>query len=237
MSELPSYLSPEQARGLKIDTRSDIFSFGVVIYEMLTGVTPFSGASVADIIAAVLKSEPKPLSDFLKSFPSELEWIIAKSLRKERKERYQTVRELLADLKRLRQRLEFETELQQRVSDPNLTNKTNLNEHATLIFPANQTKTLIRKTRKAIDSLAVLPFINVAGDANTEYLSDGITENTINSLSKLPKLRVVPRSTVFRYKDQENDLQKIGEELGVRAVFAGRVMQIGRRDNRQSRTR
>ena len=222
------YLSPEQARGLKIDTRSDIFSFGIVIYEMITGKPPFSGATIADIIAAILKSEPKPLSEFLKSAaPSELEWMISKALQKERAERYQTVKDLLADLKRLRQRLEFETELQQRVSDPNLTNRTNLNEHATLIFPQTQTRTLIRKTRKAIDSLAVLPLINVAGDEKSEYLSDGITENTINSLSKLPKLRVVPRSTVFRYKGQETDLQKVGEELGVRAVFAGRVMQVG----------
>ncbi len=222
-----SYLSPEQARGLKIDTRSDIFSLGVVIYEMLTGKPPFTGASVADIIAAVLKTEAAPLSRSLKKVPSELEWIISKSLKKERDERYQTIKDLLADLKRLRQRLEFETELHQRISDPNLTNKTNLNEHATLVFPVNQTTTVVRKTRKAIDSLAVLPFVNVAGDEQSEYLSDGITENTINSLSKLPKLRVVPRSTVFRYKNQENDLQKIGEELGVRAVFAGRVMQLG----------
>ena len=222
-----SYLSPEQARGLKIDTRSDVFSLGVVIYEMLTGKPPFTGASVADIIAAVLKSEPKPLSEFLKKVPSELEWIITKSLKKEREERYKSVKDLSADLKRLRQRLEFETELHQRISDPNLTNNTNLNEHATLVFPINQTTTVIRKTRKAIDSLAVLPLVNVAGDERSEYLSDGITECTINSLSKLPKLRVVPRSTVFRYKGEENDLQKIGEELGVRAVFAGRVMQLG----------
>ena len=91
----------------------------------------------------------------------------------------------------------------------------------------NLTQTAIRKTRKAIDSLAVLPFANAADDSNAEYLSDGITESIINSLSKLPKLRVVPRSTVFRYKGQENDLQMIGQELGVRAVFAGRVMQLG----------
>ena len=222
-----AYLSPEQARGQKVDTRSDIFSLGVVIYEMITGVPPFSGASIADIIAAVLGTEPKPLSEFLRSAaPSELEWIIAKALRKQREERYQTVREMLADLRRLRQRLQFETELR-RVSDSGLTNRTHLNEHATLLMPQNQTRTLIKKTRRAIDSLAVLPFVNVTGDEKSEYLSDGITECTINSLSKLPKLRVVPRSTVFRYKGKENDLQRIGEELGVRAVFAGRVMQLG----------
>lgn len=221
-----AYLSPEQARGLKVDTRSDIFSLGVVLYEMIAGAAPFSGASVADIIAAVLKSEPKPLAEFLKSVPSELEWIIAKSLKKERKERYQNIKELTADLKRLRHRLEFETELQ-RVSDSNLKNRTNLVENPTLVFSNNSANPVIKKTRKQIDSLAVLPLANVSGDQKTEYLADGITEYTINSLSQLPKLRVVPRSTAFRYKNQENDLQKIGEELGVRAVFAGRVMQLG----------
>ena len=221
-----AYLSPEQARGAKVDTRSDIFSLGVLIYEMIAGATPFAGATVPDIIAAILKSEPKPLSDFLKTSPPELEWIIAKSLKKERKARYQNIRELSADLKRLGQRLEFETELQ-RVSDSDLKNQTNSNENPTLVFSNNPTNTAIKKTRKAIDSLAVLPLANVSGDQKTEYLADGITEYTINSLSQLPKLRVVPRSTAFRYKNQENDLQKIGEELGVRAVFAGRVMQLG----------
>ena len=225
-----SYMSPEQARGQEVDTRSDIFSFGVLLYEMVTGFLPFSGASAADVIAAILKSEPKPISEFVKNVPSELEWSIAKALRKEREERYQTIRELLGDLRRLKHRLEFETELK-RVSDSGSTNNANLSERATLILPqgAVQTASLtrIRRTRKAIDSLAVLPFINVADDPNAEYLSDGITECTINSLSKLPKLRVVPRSTVFRYKGQETDLQKVGEELGVRAVFSGRVMQLG----------
>lgn len=224
-----AYLSPEQARGAKIDTRSDIFSLGVLIYEMIAGATPFAGASVVDIIAAILKSEPKPLSDFLKTAPPELEWIIAKSLKKERRERYQNISELAADLKRLGQRLEFETELQ-RVSDSDLTKQINSGENPTLVFSNNSnnlTNTVIKKTRKQIDSLAVLPLANVSGDQKTEYLADGITEYTINSLSQLPKLRVVPRSTAFRYKNQENDLQKIGEELGVRAVFAGRVMQLG----------
>ncbi len=222
------YMSPEQARGLEIDTRSDIFSFGAVIYEMVAGCPPFSGATVADLIAAILKSEPKK---FVKTIPSELEWSIAKALKKEREERYRAIKDLAADLKRLRQRLDFETELH-RVSNSGLTNKINLSEQATLILPqaapqtANLTRTAIRRTRRAIDSLAVLPLINAAHDSNAEYFSDGITECIINSLSKLPKLRVVPRSTVFRYKGQETDLQKIGQELGVRAVFSGRVAQM-----------
>jgi len=224
-------MSPEQARGLEVDTRSDIFSLGVMIYEMVAGSQPFAGGSVVDVIAAVLQSEPKPLSELVKNAPTELEWIIAKSLRKNREERYQTIKDLLGDLKRLRQRMEFETELK-RVNNSNnfsaVSTQIFLAEQATQILPRNLLP-LTRKTRtrRAIDSLAVLPLINDSGDANTEYLSDGITECIINSLSKLPKLRVVPRSTVFRYKGREIDLQKIGDELGVRAIFAGRVVQLG----------
>ncbi len=221
------YMSPEQARGLEVDARSDIFSLGAMIYEMATGSQPFAGESIVDVIAAVLRSEPKPLSDLVKNAPTELEWIIAKSLRKDREERYQTVKGLLGDLKRLRQRLDFETELK-RVNDSGdaTTIKTKIlfNESATQILQLPTRKT---RTRRAIDSLAVLPFAGGEGDAETEYLSDGITECLINSLSSLPKLRVVPRSTVFRYKGQVTDVQKIGEELGVRAIFAGRVVQLG----------
>lgn len=223
------YMSPEQARGLEVDTRSDIFSLGSVIYEMLTGFQPFSGATVSDVIAAVLKTAPKPLSEQIKNIPSELEWCVAKALRKEREERYQTVKGLLGDLKRLKQHLEFETALQH-ISDAGIVNT---REQPTIILSKdalNQNRPATappaRKTRKAIDSLAVLPLVNVGNDPNTEYLSDGITEFIINSLSNQPKLRVVPRSTVFRYKESQTDPQKIGQELGVRAVLAGRVMQI-----------
>lgn len=220
-----AYMSPEQARGLEIDARSDIFSFGVMLYELIAGKSPFAGETISDILAAILKSEPKSLSESVKNLPSELEWMIAKSLSKNRDERYQTIKSLLNDLKRLRQRLEFETALQ-RIHD---SGADNLEMQATRILTTHLTGVSTRKkrTRKAIDSLAVLPLVNFGGDENTEYFSDGITECIINSLSKLPKLRVVPRSTVFRYKGEETDSQKVGEELDVRAVFSGRVMKLG----------
>jgi len=101
----PFYMSPEQARGLEVDTRSDIFSLGVMIYEMAAGSQPFAGGSVVDVIAAVLQSEPKPLAELVKDAPTELEWIIARALRKNREERYQTMKGFLGDLSRLRQRL------------------------------------------------------------------------------------------------------------------------------------
>ncbi len=225
------YMSPEQARGLAVDARSDIFSLGVVIYELITGRLPFSGATVADVIASILKSEPKPCSEIVKNVPPELDRSIADALSKNREERYQTMKGFLSDLKQIRQRLEFETELQ-RFNSSNYAfavgAEISFAEQATQILPKNLfPPTRKTRTRKAIDSLAVLPLVNDNGDANTEYLSDGITECIINSLSKLPKLRVVPRSTVFRYKGQETDLQEIGNELGVRAVFAGRIVQVG----------
>lgn len=217
-----SYMSPEQARGLKTDTRTDIFSLGIVIYEMLAGFQPFTGETISDVIAAILKSEPQALSETVKGLPSEFEWCVAKALKKDCDERYQTVKDLLNDLKRIKQHLEFETALLH-ISD---SGGRGVSLQVSSHFYKEPAKTSIRKTRKAIDSLAVLPLVNDGKDSNTEYLSDGVTEFIINSLSSLPKLRVVPRSTVFRYKEKQSDPQQIGEELGVRAVLAGRVMQI-----------
>ena len=224
------YMSPEQARGLKVDARSDIFSLGAVIYEIIARKLPFSGATIADVIASILKSEPPPLSEIVKNLPPEFEQSVAKSLNKNREDRYQTMNDFAEDLKQIRQRLEFQTELE-RIHISNDTFAASREfyrvEQATQILPKNSFAPRKTRTRKAIDSLAVLPLVNGGNDAETEYLSDGITEGIINSLSKLPKLRVVPRSTVFRYKGQQNDLQQIGSELGVRAVFAGRILQIG----------
>ena len=225
-----AYMSPEQARGLQVDARSDIFSLGAVIYEMTARKLPFSGATVADIIASILTSEPKPLAEIVRNLPPEFERIVTKSLNKERLERYQTMNDFADDLKQIRQRLEFQTELERiHISNDGFAVSGEIFplENATRILPKNSFAPRKTRTRKAIDSLAVLPFVNGGNEAETEYLSDGITECIINSLSKLPKLRVVPRSTVFRYKGRENDLQEIGHELGVRAVFAGRILQIG----------
>lgn len=224
------YMSPEQARGLKVDARTDVFSLGAVIYEMTARKLPFSGATIADVIAAILKSEPAPLSEIVGNLPPEFERIVAKALSKKLSARYQSMKEFAEDLKQIRQRLEFETELHRiHISNDAYASSGELypRDVATRILPKPAAAPRKTRTRKAIDSLAVLPLVNSRADAETEYLSDGITECIINSLSKLPKLRVVPRSTVFRYKDRQDDLQQIGSDLGVRAVFAGRILQIG----------
>jgi serine/threonine protein kinase/Flp pilus assembly protein TadD len=224
------YMSPEQARGLKVDARSDVFSLGAVLYEMTARKLPFAGETIADVIASVLTKEPPPLSEIVGGAPPEFERIVTKALGKKRAARYQSMKDFAEDLKQLRQRLAFETELQRiHVSNDMLSASAEIYplEKATQILPKTIAAPRKGRTRRAIDSLAVLPLVNSRGDAETEYLADGITEGIINSLSKLPKLRVVPRSTVFRYKNQPTDLQQIGSELGVRAVFAGRILRIG----------
>ncbi len=233
-----TYMSPEQARGLRVDARSDIFSLGVVLYEMVTGRVPFDGPTMSDVIAAVLMAEPRPVSQWVAGVPAELEWNLNKALRKDRDERHQTIRSFLSDLKQLKSRLDFEAEFS-RIGQAQLPNRASgeiseavtveLGQSQELVTPSSLRRSsgLRHSSGRAVDSLAILPLANAGADAEMEYLSDGITESIINSLAQLPQLRVVPRSTVFRYKGQEIDPQQAGQELGVRAVFTGRVMQLG----------
>ena len=203
-----SYMSPEQALGRDLDQRSDIFSHGVVIYEMLTGRLPFEGASATEIIDAIVHKEPVAIARFNYDVPPELERIVRKCMEKDRDRRYYSAREVSIDLQNLR-----------RDSD------TNAVENAAYYRKTQSTRR--GRSRRAIDSLAILPLINVGEDPETEYLSDGITESIINNLSQLPKLRVMARSTVFRYKGKEVDPQRVGQELSVRATLTGRVHHRG----------
>ncbi len=227
-----TYMSPEQARGLRVDARSDIFSLGVILYEMITGRPPFEGATSSDVIAAILVSDPRPISQFVAGVPAELEWNLNKALRKERDDRYQTVKSFLSDLKHLKNRLDFEAEFA-RIGPVEILNRTSgeISEAVTTEISGAVNQVIAapirRSSGRAVDSLAIIPLANDGGDAEMEYLGDGITESIINSLAQLPQLRVIPRSTVFRYKGQEVDPEEIGKELGVRAVLTGRIMQLG----------
>jgi serine/threonine protein kinase/Tfp pilus assembly protein PilF len=240
------YMSPEQTRGIDVDGRSDLWSLGVVLYEILTGQTPFAGATPSDCIAAILEREPPTVQSYAPHIPGELSWSVGKLLRKDRDERYQTARELLGDLRELQHTATTGT-----ASDDldNSRPASNISKSASrhfarykwagigalsiaiLLIIIAAVRYLPAKT-EPIDSLAVLPFVNVGGDPNSEYLADGVTESLINSLSQLPKLKVIARNSVFRYKVSDPkgsvpDPQKVATELDVRAVLVGRVIQRG----------
>jgi len=263
------YMSPEQARGLKVDARTDVWSLGVVLYEMLTRRTPFAGETMNDVIAAILKTEAAPPTSFNAEITSELERIVLKTLRKDCDQRYQHSKDLLIDLKDLKHELEFEAKLE-RSSPPDTHSQRELRPtlvtdavptggasdiHTTssaeyLVNGIKQHKrrallilaTLLVATSAAyvaysryavasdtasIDSIAILPFTNATGDPNTEYLSDGISESLINNLSQLPQLKVIARSSAFKYKGKEIDPQAVAGALGVDTILTGRVLQRG----------
>jgi serine/threonine protein kinase/TolB-like protein/Flp pilus assembly protein TadD len=363
----PNYMSPEQARGREIDRQTDIFSFGVVFYEMLSGSLPFTGETTSDIIASILVKEPKPLSETNGEMSAELEEIVKKALCKDKQERYQTARDLLTDLKNFRQDFELRNrfvdkfpayrkeakpeklknaESVEKITPPDEISKTpnnlssefspltgresevsgginlsgqpetglltvtgvgatektllsaaareiNYNETSHSASPSAahitdeigqntenystkdaleaqtavfepvepRTPTVSRKGNflsklrgkqffaavlifftlaggflgylyfapeaRGIESIAVMPFVNEGGNADAEYLTDGMTETLIRSLAQLPKLNVKARSSVFRYKGRETNLQTIGRELNVEAILNGRVVQRG----------
>ena len=216
----PHYMSPEQARGKDIDRQTDIFSFGVVLYEMLSGNLPFDGNTTSDIIAAVLMKELKSLREMNREMPPELDEIVHKSLQKDKAKRYQTVRSLLSDLQDFKQDLELQNRFGRKsVSDSE--------ETKTQIFESVKTGEEIAFRNAALKkiSIAVLPFVNVGGDANMEYLSEGISESIINSLSKLPQLKVIARSSSFKYVGM--DAEKVAKILNVSAIATGRIRRFG----------
>ena len=230
------YMSPEQARGQKLNKATDIWSLGVVIYEMVADHYPFNGSTASDVLASILMVAPPPLTEYWPQTPQELDRIVMKALAKDREERYQSARDLLLDLRLLKQRLDVESEME-RLARP--VSQVSIAKSASRLRVATtgvqkkrstrsptKSKARRRQFHKAIDSLAVLPLMNTSNDPESEYLSDGITESIINTLSQIPKLRVMARSTVFRYKGREVDPLAVGSALNVRAILTGRVLQM-----------
>jgi len=228
-----SYMSPEQARGAPVDKRTDIWSLGVVLYEMVTGHAPFTGDTAVEVASAILEKDPPPLRRYLAHAPAELQQIVSKTLRTNREERYHDARELLEALKGLRRKLEFEAELEGSPTDRSWLRRTGSRTVVMLIllvaalalalpFYWHRNVTTATSLHK---SIAVLPFENASKDPNAEYLSEGISEALINSLTELQRLRVVARSTAFQYKGKDVDPRRVGRELQVASVLTGRVRQ------------
>jgi serine/threonine protein kinase len=229
-----AYMSPEQVRGKELDARTDLFSFGAVLYEMCAGTLPFRGDTSGVIFDSILNRAPAPAIRLNPDLPPKLEEVINKALEKDRETRCQSAAELRADLKRLKRDTEsgktagirIPVEQVKRPSRWRIAVSVSVLAIAVGVLIAGGKHYFGRYANK-IDSIAVLPFVNNSGDPNMDYLSDGVTEGVINTLCRVPQLRVMARSAVFRYKGRSDDPQKIGEDLHVRAVLTGRLVERG----------
>jgi eukaryotic-like serine/threonine-protein kinase len=221
----PHYMSPEQASGDAVDIRTDIWSLGVVLYEMVTGHQPFGGSNFTELMRAILTDAPT-LSRYSKGVAPELESLIQKTLAKKADDRYQDAAVLLTSLKSIRRSIE---------SAGHSASKESMGPHGpavglnTVKIPSDEPLPFFkpRHRRKGIRSLAILPFVNADPRIKSDYLSDGLTETIISTLSQLPQLRVMARGSVFRFKDRQEDPLRIGNELGVAAVLTGRLQRVG----------
>jgi serine/threonine protein kinase/Tfp pilus assembly protein PilF len=211
-----AYMSPEQARGHEVDKRTDIFSLGIVLYELLTRHQPFTGETINHTLVAIIEKDPAPVSQ-LADLPDEIERIVDLALAKNAGERYQTAKDLIGDLKALAKRLEFEAELS-RTSPPDKSDR--------------RTQPTIAETTREIEAgntIAVLPFVNMSSAEEGDYFSDGLAEELLNVLSKIRGLRVAARTSAFSFKGKQTTIAEIGRALNVASVLEGSIRMAGNR--------
>lgn len=207
-----AYMSPEQARGEELDARSDLFSLGVVLYEMSTGVVPFSGSTVALIFDGILHCGAAPATKLNARLPMAIENVFSKALEKDTDLRYQTAGELRADLKRIKRDLDSNRR-------PGATDKSDSSSSQSSVVGATITK----------KSVAVLYFENQSGGKEDEYFRDGMTEDIITELSKITQLQIFPRSEMLAFRDKQAAAPQVGQQLGATFVLEGTIRRSGNR--------
>ena len=265
----PSYMSPEQAQGKtkEIDHRSDIFSFGCILFEAITGQRAFAGNDHVEVLNKIIRQPAPPLAAFNPNAPADLQRIVRRCLAKDPEQRYQDIKDVAIELKEVRRELQghgvdatpptvtlanskprpaWQLETVRMQSQPGtaelpastgvIVNELKRHKIATIIGVVILAVVALIGVRSylqpksnevVVDSIAVIPFANQDKNPDSEWISDGLTESIINNLTQVPNLKVIARSSVFRYKGRENDPVPVGKELGVRAVLTGRIMQRG----------
>ena len=232
------YMSPEQARGQTVDARSDIWSLGVVLYEMVGGIPPFSGETPSDCIASILTTEPPPLSGVLPDVPVKLESILQKALRKNSDERYQTIKEMLADLRNLKGELEAEgSSPQTKARAESIVSKIKRHKRGVLLTLA---AAILAAAAFAYHfyfvapapspnekSIAVLPFENRSENKSNAYFTEGVQDEILTRLAKIGALKVISRNSTQQYAARPGNLSEIARQLGVVSILEGSVQKAG----------